>query len=49
MTYEDLALILVEVWNSCVTECIAIVCPTPHVEEERTCEEIKAQLERLRK
>lgn len=32
-------------WNACLRHCIDIICPASHVEEERSCEEIKHQLE----
>lgn len=36
-------------WNACLDACIAVVCPTPHKEEERACCDIALELEKLRK
>ena len=49
MTTETVHRIRAQGWNACLDACIAIVCPSPHVEEERSCTEIKIQLESLRR
>jgi hypothetical protein len=49
VTNETARRIRSEGWNACLDACIAIVCPVPHVEEERTCEEIRERLEALRR
>jgi hypothetical protein len=36
-----------EGWNDAIHTCIKLICPEPHKEEERTCEEIAEQLRQL--
>lgn len=37
-----------EIWNAALDAAVAIICPTPHVEEERECRDVAARVEALK-